>query len=157
MSGQLEVFDKTEAGYLAFDLIDFLQLIEDRGSTLTWAILDLELLGDEATTLNIGQLEQRVQNSTVGLTLTWNALIDIASRIKQTIDGTFVGCRSAETITLLDRRNLRTDFCEIVIRAIDSSYWFFYAKDDRLLDRIQRHFKDWREVDLIGPARRPEG
>jgi hypothetical protein len=36
------------------------------------------------------------------------------------------------------------DTAEVVIEAIDTTFWRVYAKDDEVLERIRNHFKDVR-------------
>lgn len=142
----IEIHDTTEAGYLAFDLIDILPLLGDNCSSLIWSILDLEVRSKANVGLNVPELERKCRETPRGLIVTWDELRRLASKFKQTIDGVFVGCLERTMVPRLDRQETWHDLCEVVIEAIDSTSWRIYAKDGRLLDNVKGRFHEWRSL-----------
>lgn len=141
MSVMVEIKDQDEQGILAVKLIDLLNLIKSDGKQLIWAILDLEAIG------NIGgkgmlDLEKEIMRSSKGLILNWDGLVTLARSCDQMINATVIGCRDIAAIPEL-KPGSESDIytpSEFVLEAIDSSLWCIYAKDDKVLHRLQKEF-----------------
>jgi hypothetical protein len=80
---------------------------------LQWSILDLgEVIAEERWDLNTPVIEAAVTASPTGMQLSFDDLEAFAGRVRQVIDGLFVGCHRPN---LLPRRD-QTD-AEILTRA----------------------------------------
>lgn len=115
---------------------------------LSWSVLDLnEVVPAEGWDLRIPFREPRVAESPTGWQLSLDELVAFGEWARQIIDGLFVACTSAERFpvrsdsdaTILER-------VEMLVAAIDSSFWYVSASDD-VLSRVESIFTDVSEVD----------
>lgn len=141
MSGTVEIKDKNAQGILAVGLIDLLNLIKADGQQLIWAIFDLEAVGN-IRGKGMLDLEKEIMRSHKGLIFNWDGLVTLARSCDQIIDATVVGCRDIAAIPEL-KPGSESDIytpSEFVLEAVDSSLWCVYAKDDKVLRRLQKEF-----------------
>ena len=116
---------------------------------LQWSILDLgEVIAEDRWDLNMPVIEASVTAAPTGMQLSFDDLEAFAGRIRQVIDGLFVGCHRPN---LLPRRD-QTDAeslarAEMLVAAIDSSFWLLSAQDD-VLARIERRFERVETVNV---------
>jgi hypothetical protein len=132
------IHDMEPRGFLAFDLIDILNCF---GSTIhgyEWTVTGLDCTGTEAQLL-CDQLEKAGE---LGAHLTTEELQTAARNFGQTIEGTFVG---------VPAQGIKD---QVVIRAVDSSYFEVTTRDPQKLAALQTCFKDVRRRDLLGIADR---
>lgn len=142
MAGIIEIKDKDAQGGLAVELTHILEVLVPEGCQLLWAILDLEATGDLGDGKNMLDLEQEVEQSPTGLLMSWDELVSLACAFFQVINTVIVGCKDATAVPKLHpEENLYTSN-DIVLEAIDSSLWRVYARDDKVLRRLQRAFRD---------------
>lgn len=146
MSGMIEIRDADTQGVLAVELSNLLDLVTVEGSLLTWALLDLYATGDLGDDRSMLDLERQIAASPTGLLLSWDELRALASAFTQVIDGVFVGCRDVASIPPLHPKAELYARCEIVLEAVDSTLWTVYARDDRVLQRLQAAFHDVQAV-----------
>lgn len=141
MSGMVEIKDQDEQGILAVGLIDLLSLIKPNGQQLIWAILDLKAAGG-VRGKGMLALEKEIKQSPKGLTFNWDGLVTVARSCDQIINATIVGCRDIAAIPELKLGSESDTYTpsEFVLEAIDSSLWCVYAKDDKVLHRLQKEF-----------------
>jgi hypothetical protein len=142
----IEIRDTDAQGVLAVELSTLLDFLAAEGPLLTWAILDLYATGDLGDDRSMLDLERQVAESPTGLLLSWDELGVLASAFTQVIDGVFVGCRNAASIPPLHPKAELYARCEIVLEAVDSTLWAVYARDDRVLQRLQAAFHDVQAV-----------
>src|SRR5436305_2091262 len=96
---------------------------------LHWSILDLgEVIAEPRWDLNLPHIETSVVASPTGMHLTFEELEGFASRIRQVIDGLFVGCHRPNR---LPRRGHSDDqileHADMLVAAVDSTFWLVYA------------------------------
>lgn len=142
MPGIVEIKDKDEQGPLAVELVDLLDLIKPDGQQLIWAILDLEAVGD-GRGKDILDLEKEMMRSPKGLIFNWDGLVALAGSCNQITNVTVIGCRDIAALPEL-KPGSESDIytpSEFVLEAIDSSLWCVYAKDDKVLRRLQQKFQ----------------
>ncbi len=147
MTGVVEIRDTTQESpsgprMLAVTLADLLECIAPVGRGLTWTILDLEAVGELSGKRNMLDLEEQIQASPHGLVVSWSELLTLAQELHQVINCVLAGMK-APSATAQIRRG--TDTCaisDLVLEAIDSSLWSVFARDDRVLERLQRRFHD---------------
>jgi hypothetical protein len=93
-------------------------------------------------------IEASVTASPTGMQLSFDDLEAFARRVRQVIDGLFVGCHRPN---LLPRRD-QTDTeilsrADMLVAAIDSSFWLISAQDD-VIGRYERRFECVETVDV---------
>ncbi len=115
------------------ELAYLLGLLAPWGQRLTWAILDLEAIGELSEGTNILDLERQVAELPTGIVLDWDALVALAADFSQVINAEIVGCSDAGSIPPLAPRIDLAASGEIVVEAIDSSLWRVTARDDQVL------------------------
>jgi hypothetical protein len=109
---------------------------------LAWSILDLgEVVPQDDSDLDLGDVEERVFASPTGLQLTFGELTDFAARILQVIDGLFVACTDAASLPRRhDTDPVIAERADFVVAAVDSSFWLV-GGPDAVLDRINERFR----------------
>ena len=142
---------RSSSRVLAFDLKEFTKLIPAEGESLTWSILgDVWIMErHRGKTKELRQLSRRVDRREYkcpgGLMLSWNELVDYAQMVMQTVDGIYAGFQEASQALRYEgvhKGSELYDAAEIVLEAHDSSFWLVYAKDERIIERLQSVFQD---------------
>jgi len=126
-----------------------LEALPAEASGLHWHILDIgAVLADDASGLNVLEMEERVLASPTGLPLSFVELTKFARSTRQVIDGVFVAIDSTT------RPPARTDDdaaiveqSVAVVAAFDSTFWLV-AAPDAWLEHAARTFTDvrWENV-----------
>jgi hypothetical protein len=93
-------------------------------------------------------IEASVTAAPTGMQLSFDDLEGFAGRIRQVIDGLFVGCHRPNLLPRRDHADAeilaRSD---MLVAAMDSSFWLVSAQDD-VLDRYERRFERVETVDV---------
>ena len=118
------------------ELAYLLGLLAPWGQRLTWAILDLEAIGELSDRTNVLDLERQIAESPTGIALDWDALVALADDYSQVINAVVVGCQDAGSIPRLAPEVNLAASGEIVVEAIDSSLWRVTAHDEQVLARL---------------------
>jgi hypothetical protein len=105
------------------------------------AVSDAEwFTAKDESSLDVDRLRDDVEAEPRGLVMDWPQLRALLDDVLQVIDGTFVACRNQESIP--PRSAVHEELvpsAEIVVTAIDSSYWLVTAADQvatRLIERF---------------------
>ena len=130
------------------ELAYLLGLLVPWGQRLTWAILDLEAIGQLSDGTNMLDLERQVAESPTDLVLDWDALVALADDFSQVINAVILGCSDAASIPPLGPRIDLAASGEIVVEAIDSSLWRVTAQAEQVLAQLpgQRLVSDEQHV-----------
>ena len=130
------------------ELAYLLGLLAPWGQRLTWAILELEAIGELSDGTNILDLERQIAESPTGIVLDWDALVALAGDFSQVINAVVVGCRTVGSIPRLAPEVDLAASGEIVVEAIDSSLWRVTARDEQVPARLpgQRLVSDEQHV-----------
>ncbi|WP_445148091.1 hypothetical protein [Baekduia sp. Peel2402] len=132
----IEIWDTPYEVELA-DLLDLIGLTED----LRWTILEMWATASDEDA-DISHLEE-AEHLPTGLVMTGAELRALAGELLQVIDGIVVGYLDhPPDRTVADLR----DVAEVVIKAIDSTYWLVHTRDAAVVDRVRRAYEDVREV-----------
>jgi hypothetical protein len=139
-------------GFLAFDLVEILDALEPRASTLDWIVTDYEPTADEGEVKAFADAVYDAQNRRPrsGIALDIERLRALARKAVQTIDGQFVGVRSETSDSVEQLVNLRTfatSDAVIVVKAVDSSFWIVVTKSPEDIEAIRLRFEDVREAE----------
>ena len=127
MSG-IRIRDLTE-GFLAFDLIDLLEILGDSVVASSWRCSVEECISADNARPNL----EDAYNA--GERLAGMELLALARETRQVIDGTFEAFHPGE------------DAAWITLSAVDSSYWEVFTADWFQLSRFEAHFRDVEPVE----------
>ena len=122
----VEIHDSHPRGHLAFDLEDILKCLGDEALARTWTCS-----GVECNTEKGRELERLAD---AGEQVPGRALLELAERTDQVIEGHFRGRRPGEAHDSL------------IVKAIDSTLWEVFGPDDCLV-RIRSAFSDVRPAE----------
>jgi hypothetical protein len=130
---------------LSFDLRDILAALGERA--LAWqrcVLYDFEAYGPGERLVAITDAIWRARPG--GIWLTAPELVRLAHDIDQTIDGEFQAFPSGLAVSTIPGDELHASFlqsrAELVIRAVDSTWFDVYAKHREDVERIQARFSD---------------
>jgi hypothetical protein len=140
MSELLRVADKDVHGFLAVDLLQLLNAVTESGPTLDWVLQELTLTGNLRGRWTVQRLETASREPPYGLRLSWAETLGIAEMITQVQEGVVIGLRAGSEPPSLGVE-ARTGAAEVVLEAVDSSYWEVYAKDNRVAAAIRAQFR----------------
>src|ERR1700756_3967639 len=124
MLATITIRDRDADGFLKFDLAEILQVIAPFARTYRWSILWLRSSGQ-----NVAEIEREVASTETGLVTDWLGLLEVSKRISQTYDGLFVATDVASPLPILVRGEIEPAFPELVVEALDSSYWVVAARE----------------------------
>jgi len=164
MCSVLKISDDDGRGVLAFDLKHLLPLVANVGADLAWHVIPAGemtwFLGELKSLKAIKELTDKVEDSEIGVKLTWQELDALAASINQCIWATFVGVRPETPWTgvakmfandgrYIDRAApIFYETVEIAIQAVDCSYWLAYVRDAEVRERIRAAFDDVEVIQL---------
>lgn len=146
MPHTLRIDDKDARGFLAVDLKTLLDVVGDDGATLVWTVQALSVSGTLGDGRSVVELEEESRRPPHGLVMSWNDLTSLASRLTQVQDGVFAGCAAQDQIPAAGDDEALYRQTEIVLEAIDSSFWNVYSSDQNLLKRFRERFRSTRMV-----------
>ncbi|MBJ7518750.1 MAG: hypothetical protein JHC84_03540 [Solirubrobacteraceae bacterium] len=137
---------------------EILAALPPEASSLQWCVLDLgDVTADDASGLNVLEMEDRVFSSPTGLYLSFDELSDFARSTRQVIDGLFVATRpSAPPIQRDEADASILDQSVAVVAAWDSSFWLVGAPDS-WLRHLEQVFNDVHEEDITATPLRAWG
>lgn len=122
----ITISDRDESGErLGFDLRDILDIVFRHRPELVWSISGVEAIGD------VQPLEEAAARGPIGT----DELRRLAVRLRQTIDGLFVGT------------DVEHGQRVAVIRAVDSSSFDVESNDPELLKELRNRFRQVVEYD----------
>jgi hypothetical protein len=133
------------------DLRDILKVIgEDITSNLIWGVTQLEAIGPEEVQDFLSAVDANP------ILVPGRRLLELAQKIKQTIEGVFMGYASeADAQEFLQSRGALSGFssslAEMAIQAIDSSVFDVYLRSLIYADRLAQRFPGvrWENPDTF--------
>ena len=111
--------------------------------SLDWSIMQMWAVALDDKT-DVVALERQASESPHGLGLSSEQLQDLAASLMQVIDGVIVGYRGRPPAH--SDADLRTS-AEVVLEAIDSTFWRVYAQDPVVTGQLRRAYSDVRDVE----------
>jgi hypothetical protein len=143
----LSIHDRSPDGVLSFDLKDILRCLGPSIHNYSWLITELDCTGEDTERI----CESVEKSSNKGLAISADDLLQVSQRILQTIDATIIGMRKKEPNSLnngfTDLEHFPHDDTELIIRAIDSSFFEVITKDEEHVQRLEKCFKNTRKED----------
>lgn len=138
----------TENNLVSVDLKDI--LIEIDGSRLHWSILYFDGLGALQKWHSISAFELNVNKSEKGLFISWKDLNELANQLWEIIDIIIIGCKDEKLLLRYENDETMYRSCDIVIVKFDSCFWEVFSKDQQLIQKLSKKFKDieWLDPDF---------
>jgi hypothetical protein len=137
---KLKIMDEKN-GALSFDLIDILIPMEKFCKSYEWAILDIYLTSKYGSQLNVLELEDKVNNNDILFVLSFEELKHLAAKFNQLLDGKILGSKIKFPRKDYSKKYLELN-ADIIIEAVDSSYWTVYSKNKELITILENIFKN---------------
>lgn len=142
----IEIRDQHKDGYLAFDLKDVLQCIDVVGNLMYWTIYSIEATCStsqphcEILVDGIASIEQEAASSPTGLRLGWGELCTLARDLEQTQNALIVGSIHSTPVRRAAIEEL-CKTCDVIIDAIDTTFWRVYSSRKEVIDTLQKTFR----------------
>ena len=136
---------------LAFDLKDILDALAAKVDALNWCITDVDCCG-----LGAAALCRKVDESAApGLWVSGAELRALAASVEQVVDGDFFGFPKELRLEALATSDVETtafphNKAQLVIRAVDSSWFEVYTKDTHVTQVLLDRFRDVSVEDAHG-------
>ena len=135
---------------LSFDTRDVLLCLGSEIHNYVWALMDLDCTGEEAQAFC--DAVQASRRSKHALVVSRDELIAAFNKIEQTIDATIIGIpQRVYTPKVLEAISDLSLFpqspAELIIRAVDSSFFEVITKNHDHVDALKKCFKDVRDED----------
>ncbi|MEA2221505.1 MAG: hypothetical protein QOJ35_4131 [Solirubrobacteraceae bacterium] len=132
----IEIWD---GGVRLGDLLKAVAATDD----LKWSIMEFWGVARDDS-IDVVAIEDQAAGSPTGLELSVTQLRELASQMLQVVDGIVVGYRN-DPPTRADA-DLRASG-EVVIEAIDSTFWRIYADDRAIVDAVRDVYDDVRTIE----------
>lgn len=149
----IQVSDKNDKHYLSFDLMDVLKVIEPFSGGLEWYLAEFQLGSFHPKAADTPDVEpwvlalwRAVENGNTPKRLTWQTLVEFARNVRQTDSCLFLATRpgALPPEELLD---LNGEDLEIVVQAVDSTFWAITSRNEALIERLASSFHDTKLVE----------
>jgi hypothetical protein len=125
---------------VSVELSDILEEIPN-GDGFCWSILCLEGKGHLHNNQSLLALENQINDSKDGFSISWIDLNMLCKKLYEIIDITILGCKNKSFLHRYEHDREMCEACDIVIDMIDSSYWEVFSKDEHLIGRLASKFK----------------
>jgi hypothetical protein len=131
-------------------LPDVLGVLAPEACSLHWSVLDLgEVVPGEGWDMRVPYREPRVLESSRGWRLTFAELVAFGEWASQVIDGVFVASVSSQRLPRRSDDDTKViEQADMVVAAVDSSFWYVSASDD-VVARAAGAFHKWIEVEPV--------
>ncbi len=126
---------------------DILKLIQ-KGNDLNWCILFLDGTPNPGNADTVNDYKNKINKSKEGLKLKWDDVFFIGNQLFQIYETIILGCKNQEFLHRYDKDQEMYQSCDVVIELVDCAFWQVFSKNQDLIDRIKRRFK---EVELLEP------
>jgi hypothetical protein len=143
----IEISDQNDKG-LSFDLIDVLEVIEPYSAGLEWYLAEFQLGSFHPKAEDTPNVEpwvlalwRAVENSNTPQRLTWETLAGFARAVRQT-DSCLIFAIRPGTSPPHEPLDLNGGNFEVVVQAVDSTFWAITARNEALIERLAGNFRD---------------
>jgi hypothetical protein len=136
----IRILDKINR-VVCVELPDILKEIQN-GNFLHWSILYLYASGHLGEGKSIPTFIEQINESKRGFFINWKDLNSLANKLYEVIDILIIGCRDEKLLTRYQNDKQMYETCDIVIEMIDSGYWEIFSKNENLINRFARKFKE---------------
>ena len=137
----------SKGSVLNVKISDILKLIQ-KGNDLNWCILFLDGTPKPEKANTVNDYKNKINKSKEGLKLKWDDVCFVGDQLFQIYEIIILGCKNQEFLHRYDSDQEMYQSCDIVIELIDCAFWQIFSKNQDLINRIKRSFK---EVELLEP------
>lgn len=139
MNRLLQIADIVDGAFL--QMPEVVAALSPEAHALQWSILDLgDVIANERWDLDLPFVKQRVLDSPKGFELSFQDLTAFAARVRQVIDGLFVGCERSSRLPRRDDDDPTIlQNTDMLVAALDSTFWLVSAPDN-VLARYETRF-----------------
>jgi hypothetical protein len=130
---------------LAPRLSNILEEITD-GDPFFWSIIFLDGTPTPGQGHFLCEYQKKINNSENGIPIKLEELFMLSNQFFQMFEITILGCSDAKLLRRYETEKEMYITCDIVIDLIDCAFWEVYAKDLKLLNKLQKKF---REIELL--------
>ena len=140
----LEIFDTDETGKLAGSLEGLLRLVDPPASRLVWTLRYIEARDDVTAAWPAGlkDLEAQASARKFGLELSWEQLASLVAVLHAPVDVRLDGWARAP------RPGDAPGELVVRIEVLDATLFRVASRERGVLRRLERRFKDTRQVEL---------
>ncbi len=128
-------------------LPDILEEIKN-GHDFHWAMIELYATFLPPGTLFTEEEEKHIEESDTGLPISWERLKTFSRTIHQEIDLLIIASKNTKLLYNYYDDTKMYETCDIVVEMIDSNFWQVFSKDEELINRLAKKFK---EVEFLEP------
>lgn len=132
---------------ISVELPDILEEVENE-TTFYWSILDLDAVGHLGKELPFSYFQWQVSNSDRGYFFNWRDLNLLACKFDDITDIELIAFKEKNSLRRFENDQEMYEQCDISIVMFDSSYWEVFSKDEDLIKRLAKKF---REIEFIDP------
>jgi hypothetical protein len=153
----IEISDHNDKHYLSFDLMDVLKVIEPFSDGLEWYLAEFQLGSFHPRASDTPNVEpwvlalwRAVERGTAAERLTWDTLVQFARNVRQT-DSCLILAIKPGISSPKEPLDLNGEDFEVVVQAVDSTFWAITCRNKALIDRFAANFHN---VKLVGKTHR---
>lgn len=125
--------------YLTVTLTDILDCMPI-GNSMNWSILNLQATWDSNKYGSVLEFERRINESDVGLLVSWSSLVDLGKSFDQVIEILLIGDDEKDNLKRYIKDINMFNKCSTVIELVDSDYWLvktdILEMEDNLIQKL---------------------
>jgi hypothetical protein len=130
-----------EDNCVSVSLPDILKEITS-GDSFYWSILYLDAIGHLGEGKSMPAFEEQIIESRKGFFISWDELNLLSEKFRNLMDIILIGCKNKELLQRYENDVEMYETCDITIELFDSCYWEVFSKDESLIARLAKKFKD---------------
>lgn len=133
---------RCNSNFLTVSLSDITSEILD-GNKYFWDIL---WIYDDFSNEN-NKLQDEIEKSISGINLSWDMLLKLSKNFVSLVDIEIIANKDPKKNIKYKSDQSMYENCDIVIQLIDSSYWIVTSKDEDLIERLSKKFKNVKPLE----------
>ncbi|MBS0584948.1 MAG: hypothetical protein JSR76_01440 [Verrucomicrobia bacterium] len=118
------------------------------GISFTWSILFLDGTPNPGEGTFLIDYEKKINDSKNGLVLSLEELKNLSGKFFQMFETTILGSYNSNLLHRYEEEKAMYRACDVVIELIDCAFWEVYAKDIKVIEKLQERFKETELLDL---------
>ena len=138
----IEIRDSMNEHFLSVTIFNLLSGQMNVFKKYNWSIYELNATAQEKSDINLLELRSRIFNSSSGLKVNFDELLEIMQQLDQVIDLILVASGDEKKFTKFEDDNKWRDKYPIVIEIIDGAYWEVYSNDKELIKNLSKFYQD---------------
>ena len=115
-------------------------------SSLHWSILFLDGTPNPGEGSFLAKYIDQINNSENGISTSLEDLIKLSDKFHQMFETIVIGSKDSKLLKRYAKEEEMYIMCDIAIELIDCAFWEVYSKDESLILRLAKHF---REIEFL--------